>query len=666
MQRSSEYAGGQVARGSQSGLLGNRDYMNTPFNQTSYTAGYIQNYGAQDLIDVVASDPGTRAFYAPFSYDDRLSIRGFPSYTFTWGWDNLPGLVPQQGNDLSGVERVEIHKGPTALTNGMATTGGVGGTVNLVPKRATDEPINQITTGYISNSVLGVHGDFGRRFGDQKEFGIRGNVAYRNGQTGTDYNAIELTNLTVGADYRGEKTRVSFDIQHLNRNLDGPRGGTFLAAGLAVPAAPNAHKNYYQPWEYMNTQNTGVMGRVEHDLTSNVTLFGAIGHKHHTGQFVLGFPFITNAAGDTANSVDYYGTYYKVWSGEAGVRAKAYTGPVKHEAVVAYSQTSEEQGNSFFSLSNVTNNIFNPSPSPAPNFAMVSTSVPKTGLITLKSVAVADVMSVFDDRVQLTLGARHQQVLTDQFSPITGALTSAADVNHLSPGAAILVKPLEHVALYANYIEALEVVAPAPPGTLNAGQLFAPAVAKQKEVGIKGDFYGLGTVLSFFDIERPSAFTNTSKIYVVDGLQRNRGVEWEVFGQVARDVRVLGGVMIIDGRLENTAIAANNGNRAPGVANFQANAGVEWDTPFVPGLTLWGRSLYTGEAYIDAANTQSAPAWVRYDLGARYTFKKQDGKPVTVRASVINIADKNYWIASGGYLTQNAPRTYMVSATFNF
>lgn len=79
----------------------------------------------------------------------------------------------------------------------MTATGNVGGTVNLVPKRATDDPINQITAGYISNSVLGVQGDFGRRFGEQKEFGVRGNVAYRNGQTPTDYNAVELTNLTL-------------------------------------------------------------------------------------------------------------------------------------------------------------------------------------------------------------------------------------------------------------------------------------------------------------------------------------------------------------------------------------------------------------------------------------------------------------------------------------
>ena len=37
------YAGGQVATGGQLGLLGNRSVMDTPFNQTSYTAKKVQD-----------------------------------------------------------------------------------------------------------------------------------------------------------------------------------------------------------------------------------------------------------------------------------------------------------------------------------------------------------------------------------------------------------------------------------------------------------------------------------------------------------------------------------------------------------------------------------------------------------------------------------------------
>jgi iron complex outermembrane receptor protein len=52
-----EYAGGQVARGGQLGILGNKDMMDTPFNQTNYTSKLIEDQQARRLGDVLANDP---------------------------------------------------------------------------------------------------------------------------------------------------------------------------------------------------------------------------------------------------------------------------------------------------------------------------------------------------------------------------------------------------------------------------------------------------------------------------------------------------------------------------------------------------------------------------------------------------------------------------------
>ena len=54
------YAGGQVATGGSLGLLGNRSVMNTPFNQTNYTAELIANQQARTVRDVLANDPSVR------------------------------------------------------------------------------------------------------------------------------------------------------------------------------------------------------------------------------------------------------------------------------------------------------------------------------------------------------------------------------------------------------------------------------------------------------------------------------------------------------------------------------------------------------------------------------------------------------------------------------
>jgi iron complex outermembrane receptor protein len=54
------YAGGQIARGSRVGLLGNMDFLDTPFNTTSYTAATIENQQDQGLAGVLALDPAVR------------------------------------------------------------------------------------------------------------------------------------------------------------------------------------------------------------------------------------------------------------------------------------------------------------------------------------------------------------------------------------------------------------------------------------------------------------------------------------------------------------------------------------------------------------------------------------------------------------------------------
>jgi iron complex outermembrane receptor protein len=84
-------------------------------------------------------------------------------------------------------------------------------------------------------------------------------------------------------------------------------------------------------------------------------------------------------------------------------------------------------------------------------------------------------------------------------------------------------------------------------------------------------------------------------------------------------------------------------------------------------LTLTGRVIYTSSQYYDQANTQKLPDWTRFDLGARYTFERENGKPVTIRADVLNVAGKDYWAQASNYgLALGTPRTFLLSATFDF
>ncbi len=87
--------------------------------------------------------------------------------------------------------------------------------------------------------------------------------------------------------------------------------------------------------------------------------------------------------------------------------------------------------------------------------------------------------------------------------------------------------------------------------------------------------------------------------------------------------------------------------QAAGAPNVQINLAGEWDTPFVPGLTLDGRIIYTGTQYVGLTTPRlSIPDWVRFDIGARYVLdnvKSPTGKPVAIRFNVENVLDTNYW-----------------------
>jgi len=184
-------------------------------------------------------------------------------------------------------------------------------------------------------------------------------------------------------------------------------------------------------------------------------------------------------------------------------------------------------------------------------------------------------------------------------------------------------------------------------------------------VGVKVELDNAMVTLSAFEITKPSGQL-TNGVYAADSEQRNRGLELNVSGEPMRGVRLLGGVTFLDGELTRTNSAATQGNRPVGVPTVAVNLGAEWDTPFVPGLTLLGRVIYTDRTYANADNSLSVPSWTRVDAGARYETKIS-GTPVTFRFNVENLFNRNYWgTATAGYLFVGSPRTYTLSTSIAF
>ena len=685
-QPSAPFSGGQISTEARLGALGNRPIKDTPFSVTAYTAKLIRDQQARTVADITLNDPSVRADAPANSERDSFFIRGFSVVNLDILYDGLPYIANPRRHFLEGIEQVQVLKGPSNFVNGGI--GRVGGTINLVPKRATDKPMTRLTTGYRSDSQLWTHADVSRRFGDGGEWGIRANGSFTGGETTLDHNDTKIGVASLGIDYRGEDFRASLDLNHSTQNLDSPTSlfnGANASLG-SIPRAPSGKINTGNPFEYLDSSYNMAAGRIEYDVFENTTIYAAAGASRYREDFLTSSYTILNSNGDAAVSFGYNPQEIISYTGESGIRSKFETGEIGHSLSIS-AQTSYTENNrahldprpAFLGFpTNITTNIYNPVYIPS---NLVSTvGLPRSGdaqrfsELTSTSFSVSDTLSFFDERVEITLGGRYQNMRQQGFNqrpgnpaaPL-GARNYFYDESRFSPAAAANIKLHDNLSVYANYVEALTEGAVAPAtATVNAGQIFPPIVNRQKEIGLKYDTGSAMLTAALFEIRQASGFT-TAGVFGVNGLQINRGLELAAYGEPVDGLRVLGGVTFMDAELAKTSGGTFDGNTAPGVPKTSISLYGEYDLPWVQDLTLTGRFIYSGSTYYDQRNTQKVDGWTRVDLGTRYKFERDNGKAVEIRANVENVFDENYWSSSArGWLAAGSARTFMLSASFDF
>ncbi|SAI28960.1 TonB-dependent outer membrane receptor [Bordetella ansorpii] len=666
------YAGGQMATGGSLGLLGSGDVMNTPFSTTNYTSELLYDQQARTLADVVVNDASVRSLTSTGGFGEDFQIRGFPVGSGDVSVNGLYGLVSSSRVPVQILERVEVLKGPGALMRGIPPNGSIGGAINVVTKRADDEPLARTTLTYASESNLTGQLDLGRRFGEDNAWGIRFNGVKRGGEATLRDGKQNLDMGALGLDYRGSRLRWSIDAIHQEDELENIRSQIgWQADVLQLPSPPDGRTNFY-PGTRLTQRDSTVMSRLEYDFTDNVTGHIALGYRD--GKVRQIFPVTVNPLTGARSSVDadgnfnvmttFYDSYSKTTSGDTGISARFNTGAIKHRLAVGFTYMEQEAGNAYSTGSAiVASNIYDPVRiADGPSTRLTPQKASDT---TLTSIAIADTLSFAHDRVLLTVGARRQTVDVDSFDTTTGVKTSGYRANATSPVAGLVVKPLENVSVYANFTEGLT------RGTIvgntyeNRGEVLAPFKSKQYETGVKVDWGTLTTTAALFQIARPAGQANDDNVYGYFGEQRNRGLELSAFGEITRGLRLMASASFMNSELTSTPNGVNQGNRPAGVPASTYNLGLDWDTPWVDGLSLNGRVIRTSSVYLNNQNTLRLPGYTRFDLGARY-HTQIAGKDVVFRANVENVADKRYWLASGSFVTNAAGRTYMLSASINY
>jgi len=677
-QRSNET---QVIRQGSLGALGDKDAMEVPFAVKAYSETLILNQQPLTLGAVLENDPSVRTSLGFGNASEQFVIRGFPLFGEDIAIDGLYGVTPRQLVSPELYDQVQVLNGASAFLFGAAPGGtALGGTVNLVPKRAKDKDTNRVTANYLSDAHLGGAFDFGRRMGSDGAVGIRINGAGRWGDIAIEDEYRSSVVVGTALDWRSERARLSLDLAYQRAKVQHMRPMVQLSGVTAIPDAPKADINYGQEWNFTTLRDFFGILKFEYDLSDNFMFYASGGARDTAERGVYqGFRVTDAATGDAFVTGSNIPRNDNNEAAQAGFRGQFSTGPISHEFNIGASHSRYINRNAFefgpfVATPTSLNNLYNPVQVAKPTFnAFVSGNLadPNPANRTrLTSFFVSDTLGVLDDMVELTLGLRRQQIYFRTYNINTNAQTSRYKESATTPVIGLVIRPSERFSIYANRIEGLAQGPVAPAATVNAGEVFPPFKTKQYEIGAKMALRNFNASVALFQTDKPQALTIINGAgqneFTVNGVQRNKGIEFSVDGEPVDGLRVIAGLSLTEAKQRRTQGGATDGNDAIGVPDYTANVNVEWDLGFLPGVTLTGRLIQTGKQQVNLANTLAIPSWTRFDLGARYVVAAGD-TPITFRLNVDNVANNAYWSSSlGGYLVQGQPRTVKASATVEF
>ena len=671
----SVYAGGQIARTSHLGVLGERNFMDVPFNVTTFNNQMIENQQASSIVDVITNDPSVSDMTLS-SVSQAWMIRGFKAQQQDTQLNGLYGVAPRFYGGIEYVDRVEVLKGVGALLSGMAPNGSIGGTVNFVTKRAEGNKAS-VTLSYGNRGQFTQHIDISRRSADNK-LGVRVNLLHNNGDGQYDRERIKTQTGFIGFDYNTDRSRTTFDAGIISNRVENAQyrlqiEGSSVKNFTGFPRV-DINSNFGAPGTFRKViEKFGVI-RSEYDIDKNLTGYAAFGMRITHQDTLSSQVFLKDVSGTMNVRHQYNNQINKSKSAEIGLKGKFETGIVKHEVTLAGSVMHYDRYmfQNALASKRYDTNLYAPQWKDLGSYlGSLTKRLPLNDSETLRSIALSDVMSTKDGRWTLIAGGRLQQIIVKTYLDGKGKTYTGArsyDESKFSPAFALVHKLNDKVAIYANYIQGLKDGDEVTSNTAaNKGDMLKPFVAKQYEVGAKFDFGKMATTLSAFSITNAASIEDdVTHIVSSDGEVRNRGIEWTFFGEPKAGTRLTGGITWLNARYEKTTGGKNEGRIQEGSPRMTAVLGLEQDIHGVEGLSLSARMTYNSATYANPANTLKVSPWARFDVGARYRFKAGD-TPVTVRADVYNVFNRNYWHVldrNAAYL--GAPRTFMLSMTAEF
>lgn len=640
--------------------------MDVPSTINVVTEEVLEKQGADGLYDAVRNTAGVTRQQNGGNTWDQLVIRGIPVENRTNY--RLNGSMPILNFGqiaLENKERVEVLKGASALYYGFSAPSGI---VNYVTKRAGRDPVNAVGLKIDSNGSAIAHGDWGRIFGEQDEFGLRLNAA--GGLAGTYLDGAGDGNrsfVSAAFDWRAtDRLVISLDAEYDRRRTVEQVGVALppvVNGAIALPRTVDPARLVGPDWAVFRTESTNVQLRADYALDDNWALTLEAGRSEVERDRTLPiFRFTNGAAAVASGAGRIQGNIQQAHNVTNLVRAEATgivnTGPLVHNLTLGVARADKSADPIHQRNYNATQNLYNPVPLTSVTIAARPANPTTEALDTVDTGTYAIDRIEISPQWQAIAGLRYSKYRLDQD-------TEHYRASKTTPMAALIYKPTDELSVYGSYSKALEEGETAPNGTVNEGTRMRPGVSDQMELGTRMELDN-GTLLSaaVFSIERPGYYTNAANVFTADGKQQYRGLEVSAQGKFTRQLSWMTALALLDPQFKDTT-AQYDGKLPENAAKRTASLFLSYDLAALPGLSVNGGAFYTGRRPVNDLNQAWLGGVTLYSLGAQYRSALL-GKNTTLQFNVDNVADKQYCAGAGTRLSAGAPRTFKAGIRVDF
>ena len=672
-----------VVTGQRQAYRGDFTLRETPQAIMVLDAEVLENAGVTrlaDALDLSASLARQNNFGGLW---DNYAVRGFA------GDENLPsgylvnGFNAGRGfggpRDLSGIERIEILRGPNAALLGR---GEPGGTINLITKKPEFEVEGAVNASIGSFETYRVDGDWTGPLNDV--FAVRLNGYYEN--AGSFRDTLESTRYGImpSALWRiTENTSLSYELERTRQEIPFDRG--VLAVNNRLGVVP-VGRFLGEPGDGpLKADATGHQLQLQHEFSDDWSLLLGAGYRETD---LEGFSTEAELAGSRQRLLtdgqtlsrqrrfrDYEATH-TVFRGELSGRFS--TGQFEHRILIGADKDTFENSQLFLRVrpgsaagqtpqSGNQINIFNPVygqfplPTPGPQTNRLD-ELGAWGFYVQDQVRLTD-------RLQVRLGARYDDFTNESLNRTTGARTSVSD-DKVSPQIGIVFDATDALTLYAAYGQGFRQNS----GADFAGRPFEPEESESAEIGARFDIAGLQATLAVFSMTKTNILTAdpvNAGFSIAIGEARSQGVEVDLAGELPGGVNVWLSYAYVDAQAANDvldfnfALTIRSGDRLINVPehtlSLTASKGFELGGR---DLELGGSLLYVGERLGETATTFELPSYTTLRLFGSYALTDA----LEIAAEVNNLADEEYYTNSFSrlWVAPGAPRNATVTLRYRF